>query len=183
GVDRTGATIRRFAIRKRLGTGGMGEVYLADDERLNRQVAVKRMSPAFASDQDFPQRFLKEAERASKLNSPRVAAIYDVLEDRSELFLVMEYVNGQTLRQRFAKPLSIAEFLDIGIGCAEGLLAAHDAGILHGDIKPENIMLTERGDVKILDFGIAKPLAAPLESDVTLRSLPTLTIAIAWTPA
>src|SRR5262249_7844286 len=104
------------------------------------------------------ERFLREAERASQLADPRIAAVHDVLEERGEIFLVMEYVEGQTLRQSRNRGLSRGQFLDIAEQCAEALVAAHGKGIIHCDIKPENILITPNGQVKVLDFGLAKYL-------------------------
>jgi eukaryotic-like serine/threonine-protein kinase len=135
----------------------MGEVYLAEDTGLKRQVALKRVSPRLCSDAASRQRLWKEAERVSRLNDPHVAAVYDVFEDRGEVFLIMEYVEGETLR-RLSRPLSISEFLPIATQCAEALAAAHRVGLVHRDIKPENIMLTPSGQVKALDFGLAREI-------------------------
>jgi serine/threonine protein kinase/tetratricopeptide (TPR) repeat protein len=136
----------------------MGEVYLAEDTGLKRQVALKRISPALRADAESRQRLWKEAEWASRLNDPHIAAVYDVIDDGGEVFVVMEYVEGETLRHRIGRPLSIAEFLSIATQCAAALTAAHKAGLLHRDIKPENIMLTRDGQVKALDFGVAREL-------------------------
>ncbi len=161
GPDLTGMTVGRFAIRARLGAGGMGEVYRADDTKLKRTVALKRISPRLRTDERYRQRFLKEAEHASRLSDQRIAGVYDVLEENDETFLVMEYVEGVTLRERLTGPLSLADSLPVAIQCAEALTAAHEKGVVHRDIKPENIMLTPKGQVKILDFGVAKRLPRP----------------------
>ncbi len=168
-ADLTGTIVGRFAIRARLGSGGMGEVYRADDTRLKRPVALKRIAPRLQSDPSYRQRFLREAQFASGLTDQHIAGVYDVLEDNNEIFVVMEYVEGMTLRQRLAEPLSIEQFLGIAVQCAEALVAAHERGVVHHDIKPENVMLTPAGQVKILDFGVAKQLlraedAATLET-------------------
>jgi len=163
--------VGRFVIRARLGSGGMGEVYRADDTKLKRSVALKRMSPKLRTDEHYRQRFLKEAERASSLSDQRIASIYDVLEENGETFLVMEYVEGSTLRSRLTQPLSLEEFLPLAIQCAEALVAAHEKGIIHRDIKPENIMLTPKGQVKILDFGVAKRLVRPADPDATASTV------------
>jgi tetratricopeptide (TPR) repeat protein/TolB-like protein/predicted Ser/Thr protein kinase len=166
----TGRTIGRFLIGGRLGGGGMGEVYLADDRTLRRFVAIKRIAPGMRSDARSRQRLWKEAERASRLNDPRIAAVYDVFEHADELFLVMEYVDGETLRKRFERPLAIDEFLVIAVECASALAAAHKAGLVHRDIKPENFMLTSSGQLKTLDFGVARELPGS-DTAVTLESL------------
>lgn len=180
--DLTGTTVSRFSIRARLGGGGMGEVYLADDPALKRSVAIKRMSTGMRANRGDRQRFLREGQRASALNHPNVAGIYDVVEHQDEVFLVMEYVDGGTLRQRLKEPFSAQQFLEIAIQCADALAAAHEKCILHGDIKPENIMLTPSGQVKILDFGVAKRISAPDPSAAT-ASLETMTNSLSGTPA
>lgn len=170
--DLIGQMVGRFVIRARLGGGGMGEVYLADDLALKRKVALKRIVPTARSHTKSRERLWKEAERASRLNDPNIAAIYDVIGRGPELFVVMEYVEGETLRRRLARPLSISEFLSIATQCATAAAAAHQAGILHRDLKPENIMLTCSGTVKVLDFGLARDLPGPenLETRETLEN-------------
>src|SRR5579862_4432406 len=153
-----GSLIGRFFIRQPLGSGGMGEVYLADDTKLKRSVAVKRIAPELNSDASYRLRFLKEAERASGVTGAHIAAIYDVLESDGQIFLIMEYVDGENLRQRMRQPISLAQFLALATQCAEALVSAHARGIIHCDLKPENIMVTSREDVKVLDFGVAKHL-------------------------
>jgi len=155
--DLVGARIGRFQVVARLGTGGMGEVYRAEDTRLHRSVALKRVPPWLRLTPDYRQRFLEEAQRASRIASPFVAAVYDVFEQNDELFLVLEYVEGETLRARMDRSLlAPEEALEIVRCCALGIAAAHDHGIIHCDIKPENIMLSPGGDPKVLDFGIAR---------------------------
>jgi serine/threonine-protein kinase len=162
--DLSGTTIGRFAIQELLGKGGMGEVYRASDLRLKRQVALKRIAPHLRGDKRSRERLWKEAEWASRLSDPHIAAVHDVIEEESELFIVMEYVEGQTLRRRLAEPIPVLEFLPIATECALALAAAHNAGVVHHDIKPENIMLTTSGQVKVLDFGVAKNLPSRPES-------------------
>lgn len=145
-------------IRARLGCGGMGEVFLADDTGLRRRVALKRIAPPLRNNAASREHLWKEAEWASRLNDPHIAAVYDVIEDGEEIFIVMEYVEGETLRRRLGRPLTISDFLSIATQCAEALAAAHHAGLLHRDIKPENFMLTSSGQVKALDFGVAREL-------------------------
>jgi serine/threonine-protein kinase len=154
----TGKTVGRFKIRERLGTGGMGEVYRAEDTRLKRTVALKRLAPYLASDPTYRRRFQEEAERACRFSDSHVAAVYDAIEEGEETFLVMEFVEGQTLRGRLQQPLGLREFLAIAVQCAEAIATAHERSIVHCDIKPENIMLTTSGQIKILDFGVAKYL-------------------------
>jgi len=148
----------RFLIGELLGKGGMGEVYRGEDTKLKRAVALKRLAPHLRADAVYRRRFLEEAEHASCFTDSHVAAIHDVLEEKGEILLVMEYVEGENLRQRLRRRMSLEEFFDLAVQCAEALVAAHDRGIVHCDIKPENIMLTTNGQVKILDFGVAKHL-------------------------
>ncbi|MGB8731862.1 MAG: protein kinase [Candidatus Sulfotelmatobacter sp.] len=176
-----GTTVGRFAISRRLGAGGMGQVYGAEDTTLKRHVAIKRMAPHASSTEADRKRLLKEAQRASALNHPNVGAIYDVVEHAGELWLVMEYVEGETLRHRLSKPISSEEFFSIATQCCEGLQAAHEKSIIHGDIKPDNIMLTAGNRVKILDFGVARR-AWSSNPDEATKSMETMT-ASGGTPA
>jgi len=166
----TGRTVGRFLVGERLGKGGMGEVYCAEDTRLKRKVALKRLAPALRIDPLYNRRFQEEAERASRFSDAHIAAVYDVIEDSDDVFLVMEFVEGQTLRQRMKQVMSLEEFLNIAVQCAEALVAAHELRIVHCDIKPENIMLTTSGQVKILDFGVAKHLPRSDQSSTIDRS-------------
>jgi tetratricopeptide (TPR) repeat protein/TolB-like protein/predicted Ser/Thr protein kinase len=166
----TGNTIGRFVIGERLGKGGMGEVYRAEDTRLKRTVALKRLSVHLRSDPLYRRRFEEEAERASRLNDAHIAAIHDVIEEQGEIFLVMEFIEGQTLRQRLREPMSLEQFFGIAVQCVQALAAAHGQGIVHCDIKPENIMLTSDGQVKILDFGVARHLPRSAQSTTVDRS-------------
>ncbi len=168
GNSLTGTVAGRFEIENRVGVGGMGEVYRARDTRLKCSVALKRLAPALQNDALYRRRLMEEAQRCAQMrNEPRVAAVYDFLETPDDFFLVMEFVEGETLRQRLTRPIQLQEFLHIAGQCAEALVAAHDRGILHGDIKPENIMLTPAGQVKILDFGVAKQILSS-EDDITV---------------
>jgi len=169
-----GTPVGRFRIQARLGAGGMGEVYLAEDTGLKRQVALKRITSRLRANAKSRQRLWREAECASRLNDPHVAAVYDVIEESNELFVVMEYIEGETLRRRLARPLTVDEFVGIAEQCASGLSAAHRAGLLHRDIKPENIMLTSSGQAKILDFGLAREL--PLGDDATQDTIDTTSL-------
>lgn len=166
----SGTIAGRFLITQRLGKGGMGEVYRAEDTKLKRTVALKRLAPQLRTDPNSRRRFQQEAERVSRFSDAHVAALYDVLEEREDTFLVMEYVEGETLRQRLRRSLSLDDFFQIAIQCAEGLAAAHRQGIVHCDIKPENIMLSTSGQVKILDFGVARCLPRSGESTTLDRS-------------
>src|SRR5262245_58456194 len=140
-----------------LGAGGMGEVYLAQDPRLGRMVALKILPGDLSADADRVQRFVREARAASALNHPNVATIYDVGESDGIHFIVMEHVEGETIAKRIeGQLLSSSEVIDIAVQVADALDVAHAKGITHRDIKPANLMLTHRGHVKVLDFGIAK---------------------------
>lgn len=145
-------------------------MYRAEDSRLKRSVALKRLAPALRSDPLYRRRFQEEAERASRFADQHVAAIYDVIDEQDEILLVMEYVEGETLRHRLHRPMTLEEFLRIAVQCAEALVAAEHVGIVHCDIKPENIMLGSSGNVKILDFGVAKFLPRSDESSTVDRS-------------
>jgi tetratricopeptide (TPR) repeat protein/predicted Ser/Thr protein kinase len=177
----TGTTVGRFVISERLGAGGMGQVYGAEDTTLKRFVAIKRMSPRARSTKADRKRLLKEAQRASALNHPNLGSIFDVVEHAGELWVVMEYIEGETLRHRLKQPISTDEFFAIAAQCCEGLQAAHEKGIIHGDIKPENIMLTPGNRVKILDFGVARRAWSSSPSADT-KSMETMTPA-GGTPA
>ena len=166
----SGKVVGRFRIGERLGKGGMGEVYSAEDTKLKRTVALKRLAPSLRADSLYRHRFLEEAERASRFGDAHVAAVYDVLEEQGEIFLILEYVEGQNLRQRLRQPLSLDEFFAIAFQCAEALVSAHRHGIVHCDIKPENIMLSSAGQVKILDFGVAKHLPRSDQSSTVDRA-------------
>jgi tetratricopeptide (TPR) repeat protein/tRNA A-37 threonylcarbamoyl transferase component Bud32 len=170
-------------VRTRLGAGGMGEVYKADDTILKRVVAIKRLSARLRNDPASHHRLMVEARRACALNHPHIAAVYDIVEEKGELFLVMECVEGITLRQRLKQSaLTLEEFLPIAIQCSEALAAAHDKGVVHGDIKPDNIMLTPDGQVKLLDFGVARRMSDSSPA-ITMDSLPDLSGPVAGTPA
>ncbi|MGA7906068.1 MAG: protein kinase [Candidatus Sulfotelmatobacter sp.] len=179
--DLTGMLVGRFVVRHRLGAGGMGQVYGADDPTLKRFVALKRAVSKSQSAIADRKRFLREAQRASALNHPNVGSMYDVVEQGGELWLVMEYIEGETLRHRLKRPISTDEFFAIATQCCEGLQAAHEKSIIHGDIKPENIMLTPNLRVKILDFGVARRAWSANPNEVT-RSMETMTVA-GGTPA
>lgn len=153
----TSEAISHYRIIRKLGSGGMGEVYLAEDVRLGRRVALKLLSDQFAADEDRLRRFEQEARAASALNHPNIITIHEVGLEKGTRFITTEYIEGETLRQHISrKPMSLSEVLDAAIQMASALAAAHQAGIVHRDIKPENIMLRPDGYVKVLDFGIVK---------------------------
>jgi eukaryotic-like serine/threonine-protein kinase len=152
----TGTTVGRFHVGTRLGVGGMGEVYVAEDTTLKRKVALKRVSPALRDDPAHVARMFKEAQRASSLAHPCVASIFDVLQEGGEIFLVMEYVEGVSLRERLKQKPPVDEILRVLEQCAGALKAAHEKNIIHGDVKPENIMITAGRHAKLLDFGVAR---------------------------
>src|SRR5687767_6208905 len=144
----------QYEIRGKLGAGGMGTVYLADDTRLNRKVAIKILTPGTA-DGRGDARLLREAQAAAALDHPNICAIYEVGESDGSTFIVMQYVEGETLADRMQrKPLSLDEALEIAVAIAEGLAEAQSRGIIHRDVKPQNVMISNRGQVKILDFGL-----------------------------
>ena len=156
-VTLVGRTLSHYRVQSLLGAGGMGEVYLARDPRLDRDVALKILPPDLALDADRMQRFTLEAKAASALNHPNVATIHDIGDSDGVRFIVMEYVDGQTLAEKIdGRPLPAADVVEIALQVADALDAAHAKGITHRDIKPSNLMLTPRGQVKVLDFGVAK---------------------------
>src|SRR4029453_7483492 len=152
-----GRKLSHYQVLSLLGAGGMGEVYLAHDPRLDRKVALKILPLDTASDADRMQRFMREARAASALNHANVATIYDGGEGDGGGFIAMEYVEGQTLAQKIGgRPLDPAAIVEIGGQVADALEAAHAKEITHRDIKPANLMITARGQVKVLDFGVSK---------------------------
>jgi len=156
-------SIAHYRVLEKIGAGGMGTVYKAYDKKLQRVVALKLLPPEYVSQQDRRRRFFQEARAASALNHPHILTVYEVGEDEGKPYIAMEYVEGETLRQKIkARALPVGEALEIAIQIAEGLARAHDVGIIHRDLKPENLMIRSDGYAKILDFGLAK-LAAQRE--------------------
>jgi serine/threonine protein kinase/Tfp pilus assembly protein PilF len=155
-----GTRLGRYEVLSQIGAGGMGEIYLArDTTELDRAVAIKVLPPELASDAERLRRFIQEARTASSLNHHNIVTIYEIGEEDSTRFIAIEYIEGETLRERMARSLpSLRESLSISIQIASALAAAHRAGVVHRDIKPENVMIREDGVVKVLDFGLAKPV-------------------------
>ncbi|MEN8223477.1 MAG: serine/threonine-protein kinase, partial [Acidobacteriota bacterium] len=150
-------TISHYKILEKLGEGGMGEVYLAEDTKLKRQVALKFLPPEFTRDKEAKKRFIYEAQAAAALNHPNIVTIHEINEHEDKTYISMEYVEGETIKDKVSDGLlPVAEVLEITIQICEGLQKAHDACIVHRDIKPQNIIINQDGQVKILDFGLAK---------------------------
>ncbi|PYQ11718.1 MAG: hypothetical protein DMH00_07440 [Acidobacteria bacterium] len=171
-----GQTLKNYRVEELLGRGGMGEVYRALDTRLGRPVALKVLRPEVVQDPDRRRRFIQEARAASAVNHPAIAQIYEIEESEATTFISMEYVDGSTVRKLIERQeLDLASALEVGIQVADGLARAHEAGIVHRDIKSDNVMVTRDGHPKILDFGLAKLLAPEGESDPSASRLETVT--------
>src|SRR5712692_3230706 len=150
-------TVSHYRILKKLGAGGMGEVYLAEDTQLDRKVAIKFLPEESTADEKAKRRLVREARAAAKLDHPNICSIYEVGEQDGHGFIVMQYLEGETLDSRLRrKPLALHEIFDLAAQIVDALTEAHSHGIIHRDIKPQNVMITSRGQAKLMDFGLAK---------------------------
>jgi serine/threonine protein kinase len=171
-----GRTLSHFKITAKLGEGGMGEVYQAEDTKLGREVAIKVLPEAFTEDPERFARFEREAKVLASLNHPNIAAIYDLSEDKGTHFLVLELAEGEDLAVRLSRgPVSVEDALPLALQIAEVLEAAHEKGIVHRDLKPANVMVSPDGQAKVLDFGLAKAWDNEPGESGSLSMSPTLT--------
>ena len=169
--DMIGETVSHYRILGKLGGGGMGVVYEAEDVRLGRRVALKFIPDNLVGDPKSLERFEREARAASQLNHPNICTIHGIEDNNGHPFIVMEKLEGQSVKQMIhGKPMDVDEILDIGVQVADALVASHAKGIIHRDIKPANIFVTERGDAKVLDFGLAKLEAKDAQLSETLSA-------------
>lgn len=169
-----GKLVGHYKIIKPLGKGGMGEVYLADDTKLDRKVALKLLPAQFTNHKERLQRFIREAKAASSLNHPNIITIHEIGEAEGASYIATEFIDGQTLKQRQRTKMELTEILDVSVQVASALQAAHAAGIVHRDIKPDNIMLRPDGIVKVLDFGLAKLTEKPQPSTPANSQIDTM---------
>src|SRR5437867_9455420 len=176
-----GTKLGRYEIRSKIGEGGMGEVYLAEDTQLGRRVAIKLLPPETISDEHARKRLLREARAAATLDHPNICSIHEVGEEEGRSFIVMQYVEGETLDFRMTrKPIELSESLSIAAQIADALAEAHSHGIIHRDIKPSNIMIAPRGQAKVMDFGLAK-VVVTVKSEAETQSLLTTPGAVVGT--
>src|SRR5580700_3416521 len=172
----TDQVIGHYRVIEKIGSGAMGEVFRARDERLGRDVALKLIRPASSANPDHLRRFELEARAAAALNHPNIVAVYDVGFDQGFPYIVCELLEGKTLRKRLADgPLPVRKTIDYSLQLVQGLIAAHDRRIIHRDLKPENLFVTGDSRVKILDFGVAKLQSAPEETGRSVEDLTTVT--------
>jgi eukaryotic-like serine/threonine-protein kinase len=167
-------SISRYQIIEKIGAGGMGEVYLAQDTTLDRRVAIKFLPPQSTADEQAKKRLVREARAAARLEHPNICSVYEVAEEAGRSFIVMQYIEGETLARRISRdPLEPSIALDIAIQIADALAEAHSHGIVHRDIKPQNIMLTTRGQAKVMDFGLARVMRqkSSIETEAATESL------------
>src|SRR2546429_6175531 len=163
----TGTKLGRYEIRSKIGEGGMGEVYLAQDSKLDRKVALKILPAEVAADRNRMERFVREAKAAAALNHPNIAHVYEIGEHDGTNFIAMEFIDGQTLRESIRHHTDLRKLLRHLQHAAEGLAKANATGIFHPELKPENIMVTRDGHAKILDFGLAKLIETRRPSDTS----------------
>jgi serine/threonine protein kinase len=172
--DLVGQSLAHFHIVEKIGEGGMGIVYRATDEKLLRTVALKVLPEALAADEQRRRRLLQEARAAAAVTHPNIASVHEVGESAGRIFIAMEYVDGEALRSRLGVPLDVASALQIALQIARGLAKAHRAQVVHRDLKPDNVMISEDGHVKLLDFGLAKLGEERLQAPAALAQQDTL---------